>query len=68
VFWAFIEFPGFVDRREGIDVWRATFAYPTLRKEREGWERIPQEEQMFLPAVAAWGTRPMVMGIEPGSD
>jgi hypothetical protein len=36
---------------------RVTFAYPTLRKEREGWERIPREEQMLLPAVTAWGTR-----------
>ena len=32
-------------------------AYPTLREEREGWERIPREAQMLLPAVAAWGTR-----------
>ena len=35
--------------------------YPTLRKEREGWERILREEQMLLPAVTAWGTRSFVL-------
>jgi hypothetical protein len=28
---------------------REAVAYPTLREKREGWERIPQEEHMFLP-------------------
>jgi hypothetical protein len=41
---------------------KGEFAYPTLRKEREGWERIPLEEQMLLPAVTAWGTRRLVTG------
>jgi hypothetical protein len=40
------------------------FAHSTLRKEHEGWERVPREEQMFLAAVAAWGTDLMVAGIE----
>ncbi len=38
----------------------AYWSFPTFRKEREGWERIPREAQMLLPAVAAMG--------HPGSD
>ncbi len=34
---------------------------PPFAKKREGWERVPREEQMFLPAVAAWGTRSFVI-------
>jgi hypothetical protein len=41
--------------------------HPTLRKEREGWERIPREEQMLLPAVPAWGTRRLEEGTGPKS-
>ncbi len=47
---------------------RVRLDYPTLRKEREGSERVPREEQMFSPAVAAWGTRRLVAGMESKSD
>src|ERR1700722_13456781 len=42
----------------------AEHAYPPLRKKREGWGGYRGNEQLPLPAVAAWGTRLFSVGRE----